>query len=90
MLVTEKTFIVSDDLALPAGKPAPERILSVSAELRVTDTQDIGGKLIVKGAVRTCVYYLPQNGDSRNLQRWKLLFLSLWIPAAHSLKSHQC
>lgn len=62
MLVTEKTFIVSDDLALPAGKPAPERILSVSAELRVTDTQDIGGKLIVKGAVRTCVYYLPQNG----------------------------
>ncbi len=60
--VTEKTFLVSDVLPLPAGKPAPAKILGTASVLRVTDAQSVGGKLIVKGMVRTVAHYLSAEG----------------------------
>jgi hypothetical protein len=60
--VTEKEVTVSDELMLPPGKPAPERLLSSESEIRVTETQITGGKLIVRGAIKTGVFYLPQDG----------------------------
>ncbi len=60
--VVEKSFVVSDELQLPAGKPAPDKLLAAGAEVRITETQNVGGKLIMKGVVRTEMFYAPSDG----------------------------
>ncbi len=58
--VCEKTFAFNEQYPFPAGKPAPERLVSQSVDIQVTDTQNIGGKVILKGSVNVAVCYLSQ------------------------------
>lgn len=60
--VTEKSFVVAEELALPQGKPAPERLLTSVCHVRFDDAQSVGGKLIVKGTVGAELMYLPSGG----------------------------
>lgn len=63
-LVSEKTFTVSDELAMPPGKPAPGTILTSCVSLRADDNQIVGEKLIVKGTAISRMFYLPENGEN--------------------------
>ena len=60
--VMEKTFTVSEELAMPPGKPSPGKILACTARLRIDDAQDVGTRLIIKGAVLSGVSYVPKDG----------------------------
>lgn len=61
--VCEKTFAFNEQYSFPAGKPAPERLVSQSVDIRVADTQNIGGKVILKGSVNVAVCYLSQDAN---------------------------
>ena len=60
--VTEKSFVISDELELPQGKPRCARLLSSSCAVEFADAQNIGGKLIVKGTARAEMFYLAEGG----------------------------
>jgi len=50
--VREKTFVITDELALPPVAEGYSRILSTCAELNVDDTKFVGSKLIFKGEAK--------------------------------------
>jgi hypothetical protein len=50
--VGEKTFVVTDDYALPAGCGGAERILSQRVEALVEDVKYVSGKAVFRGRVR--------------------------------------
>jgi hypothetical protein len=58
-LAAEKTFVLTEELPMPPGKPVPEKLLSRGVSVRVDDTQDVGGRLIVRGTAAVGMFYLP-------------------------------
>lgn len=59
--VTEKTFALTDELALPGGMSA-EGILSCQTEALADDVKQVGSKLIVKGRVKSSMLILSGEG----------------------------
>lgn len=55
--VEEKPFTISDDIALPVGKPAAEELLKSWIKLTKGDSKIIGNKLIFKGSAYIGVVY---------------------------------
>ena len=55
--VEEKTFNVEDTQNLSAGKPRPEEILYVRAALGQEETEEVGRKLVVRGAAAVTAVY---------------------------------
>ena len=56
--VCEKTFAFNEQFSFPAGKPAPSQLASQRVDFCVSETQNVGSKLIVKGTVNVAVCYL--------------------------------
>ena len=56
--VTEKSFVLNDQLSFPTGKPKPSRLVSQRAQLMTGDCQLVGKKLVAKGSVELTVCYL--------------------------------
>lgn len=48
--VCEKSVAVNEQFSFPEGQSVPESLLSEKAELRITDCQLLGSKMIVKGS----------------------------------------
>ena len=84
-LVSEKTFTVSDELAMPPGKPAPGTILTSCVSLRADDNQVVGEKLIVKGTAISRMFYLPENGENLEYAVFETPFS---MPLIETLLSH--
>ncbi|MGN1002298.1 MAG: SPOCS domain-containing protein [Oscillospiraceae bacterium] len=61
--VTEKTFAVTDEYALPASKPAIDCILSQRTELVTEDVKTVGSKIILKGSVKSSLLYGAADGQ---------------------------
>lgn len=53
--VCEKSFALSEQLIFPAGKASPDQIICKKVEFSISDTQFIGSKAIIKGAVAISV-----------------------------------
>lgn len=62
--VREKTFVISDEFPIPAGKPELEEILKVSAELSAGECKAVGSKLIFKGEARIDLLYAAREDGS--------------------------
>ena len=56
--VTEKSFALNEQFPFPAGQPVPERLVSERAEIRFSDCQLIGSKIILKGNAEIGICYL--------------------------------
>lgn len=61
--IDEKTFSLSDDVALPVGKPAAEEILKSWVSVSQSDSKIIGNKLIFKGNINVELLYRGENGN---------------------------
>lgn len=61
--VTEKTFAVTDEYALPASRPAMESLVSQRTELVTEDVKAVGSKIILKGFVKSSLMYCAADGQ---------------------------
>ncbi|MCL2368785.1 MAG: DUF3794 domain-containing protein, partial [Oscillospiraceae bacterium] len=65
--VREKSFVLSDEFALPAGRPPIGQILKSRIRLTAEDIKNVGAKLIFKGIVSIHVMYTAQNTEEVHL-----------------------
>ena len=56
--VTEKSFVLTDEFAVPDAMPPMSVILRQQTLPQVEDVQTVGSKLVVKGSVRSSLLYL--------------------------------
>ncbi len=61
--VCEKTFAVSEQFSFPEGMPVPTELVWQDVDFRVTDCQQLGSRLIVKGSAELTVCCLPEGED---------------------------
>ncbi|MCL2842298.1 MAG: DUF3794 domain-containing protein [Oscillospiraceae bacterium] len=59
--VREKTFVLSDEFALPAGRPPIGQILKSRVRLVADDVKNVGSKLIFKGRADIHVLYSAEH-----------------------------
>lgn len=62
--VTEKTFVLTDELTLPTEQPPAETVLAQQAELCLEDVKSVGSKVILKGSVRSVLLYRTPEGET--------------------------
>ena len=55
--VTEKTFVLTDEVELPSEKETPTELIAQSAEVLTQEIKSVGSKLIVRGSVRSALLY---------------------------------
>jgi len=60
--VGERTFNISEDLQLPAGKPQIDSVLKYRAKLSCNEVKAVGSRLVVKGNAALCVLYKAVDG----------------------------
>ncbi|MDR1131072.1 MAG: DUF3794 domain-containing protein [Oscillospiraceae bacterium] len=58
--VREKSFVVSDEYRLPAGRDQGAKILSASTGLCVQDIKSVGNKLVVKAVSTTMAVFMNE------------------------------
>ncbi len=61
--VCEKTFVLNEQFSLPAGMPEPERLIWQSAAFCLSDQQQIGSKILVKGEVQLSLLYKAKDEE---------------------------
>lgn len=61
-LVSEKTFVVSDEYIISGAKPAVGEILSANSKITVDEAKNVGNKLIYSGKAFTKVLYFQNEG----------------------------
>ena len=67
--VCEKTFVLADEFAIPAGKAAIGEILKSHIRLHTDDIKNVGNKLIFKGAATVHLLYTSaQSGEQEALE----------------------
>jgi len=59
--VREKTFVLSDEFALPGGRPPIGEILKSRVRLVADDAKNVGAKLILKGQADIHILYTAAN-----------------------------
>ncbi len=55
--VREKTFVITDEFALPASRPMAKEILKSKCKITADDMKTVGSKLIIKGTAYVSVIY---------------------------------
>jgi len=62
--VGEKSFAVSEELSLPAGRPPLSRLLAYHLQTMTDETKQVAGKMILQGSVRVHLLYLTAEEDT--------------------------
>lgn len=57
----EKSFVISDTLELPAGRPPIAQIYKTHCQLELTDQKLVGNKAVFKGTLSCKILYLSDN-----------------------------
>ncbi|SHH49951.1 LysM repeat-containing protein [Sporobacter termitidis DSM 10068] len=60
--IKEKTFVISDELTVPAANPPVGEILKYRVAVTPEDTKVVGSKLILRGTLNISLLYNPQGG----------------------------
>jgi hypothetical protein len=55
--VREKTFVLTDEITIPASQPAAEELLSRRVSIETGDIKSVGGKLIFQGSAQCSLLY---------------------------------
>lgn len=61
--VREKTFVLTDEFAIPASRAPASQILSRRVSISSDEVKPVGNKLIFKGGVRCAFLYLTPDGQ---------------------------
>ena len=61
--VQQKSFVVTEELTVPAAKPSIDTLLSYQIEAVVEEQKPVGGKIILQGNVHVGVQYLGTEGE---------------------------
>jgi LysM repeat protein len=64
--IREKTFVISDELTIPATNPPIGEILKYRVAITPDDTKVVGSKLILRGTTHVSLLYNPQGGAAGN------------------------
>lgn len=64
----EKSFVISDTLELPAGRPPIAQIYKAHCQIELTDQKLVGNKGVFKGALNCKILYLS---DNQSLYLWQ-------------------
>lgn len=83
----EKTFTINDELDLPDGTPAVDRVLKALYRVEVTDKKMIGNKAVFKGDLHIHTLYLGMD-DSCNVYEGVLPF-SQYVELGQELDEHE-
>ncbi|MEG1632515.1 MAG: DUF3794 domain-containing protein [Oscillospiraceae bacterium] len=75
--VKEKTFVVSDEYRVPAGRPPLNEILRSTAELMLDDVKYVGSKLVIKGRAVVCVVYCAADSGALTSLSFETAFSQL-------------
>lgn len=59
--VTEKTFVLTDEFALPAAMPPAAELLGQNTLLQVEEVKSVGTKLVVKGSAESALLYAAED-----------------------------
>lgn len=59
----EKTFVLTDEFQLPAGKPSIEEVLKTGLKIITDDVKSVGNKLIFKGEIKIDNLYRSAEAD---------------------------
>ena len=65
--LAEKNLILEEELEIGQGQPAVHHLLRYDASAITTDCKIISNKVVVKGEVRVCALYCPQEGNRPQL-----------------------
>ena len=60
--IRQKSFVVTEELSLPAASPGIDTILCYRADASVEETKAVAGKIILQGSVRVLMQYLDTEG----------------------------
>lgn len=75
--VTEKTFLVSDDLKIPSDAPAVGEVLNANVRICGIEHTVTGEKLVIKGRYESEVCYVPESGERAVIQNFTTEFSQL-------------
>lgn len=73
----EKNFTVTDQLAFPDSAPRPREIMAAALRYRVGETENVGGRLLVKGQALLTLDYLPEDGSVPGSEHFTVPFSQL-------------
>ena len=59
--VTEKTFVLTDEFAVPAAMPPAAELLCQNTLLQVEEIKTVGTKLVVKGSAESALLYAAED-----------------------------
>ena len=59
--VTEKTFVLTDEFAIPAAMPPAAELLGQNTLLQVEEIKTVGTKLVVKGSAESALLYAAED-----------------------------
>lgn len=65
--VTEKTFAVTDEYALPTSKPPIDSILSQRSDIVTEEIKNLDGRIILRGSVKSSLLYSTADGQAASL-----------------------
>lgn len=72
--VEEKSFVVSEELSLPAARPALEKLLWYRANTQTDEQKTVGGKMILQGSVELEIGYQGETEPMPVLERFTVPF----------------
>ena len=67
--VTEKSFVISEELAFSPGSPAIGKILLSETDAAVEEIKSVGGKLILQGTAGVDILYLSEGENELHRER---------------------
>ena len=59
----ERSFLVSDELELPAGRPAAAAVIAANVMPEATEQRIVGNKAVFKGSMQVKILYLAADGS---------------------------
>lgn len=72
--VREKTFVISDEYALPSSMPLVGEMLKANCKIAVEDTKTVGSKLIIKGTAGVALIYTSKGDGEPVSENFSTLF----------------
>ncbi len=75
--VKEKTFVGTDELRLPAGKPGVGELLRDTVELSAEDIRTVGSKVVINGTAKIGLTYTVAGGSDIAFAEFETAFSQL-------------
>lgn len=74
----DKAFSINEQLAFPEGLPVPKEILAKDIGWRIRDSEQINGKLLIRGEAELALVYLPEESSVPRQTKFTVPFSQLF------------